>query len=65
MLWDMLWRGSRHHRMITTGGRRATAARTVQSKSEFTCATIPAIVTATTQSIAMTALIDTRFILPV
>jgi len=49
MLWDMLWRGSLHHRMITTGGGRATAARTVQSKSEFTFPTIPAIVTATTQ----------------
>jgi hypothetical protein len=52
--------------MIRAGARRATAAaRTVQSKTEFTFPTIPAIVTATTQSIAMTALIDTRFILPV
>jgi YihY family inner membrane protein len=65
MLWDMLWRGSLHRRTIRTGGRRATVARTVQSKSEFTFPTIPAIVTATTQSIAMTALIDTRFIVPV
>ena len=65
MLWDMLWRGSLHRRTIRTGGRRATAARTVQSKGEFTFPTIPAIVTATTQSIAMTALIDTRCILPV
>jgi hypothetical protein len=64
MLWDMLCRGSFHHR-ITTGGRMATAARTVQSKYEFTFPAIPAIVTAKTQSVAMTALIDTRCILPV
>ena len=64
MLWDMLWRGSFHHRM-TNGGRMATAARTVQSKSEFTFPAIPAIVTANTHSVAMTALIDTRCILPV
>ena len=64
MLWDMLWLGSFPHR-ITTGGRMATAARPVQSKSEFTFPAIPAIVTAKTQSVAMTALIDTRCILPV
>jgi hypothetical protein len=44
MLWDMLWRGSLHHRMTTTGRTRATAANTVQNKSEFTFPRIPAIV---------------------
>src|SRR3954468_14877628 len=65
MLWDKLWRGSFHHRIMTTGGRTATPARTVQSKNEFTFPAIPEMVTAKIQSIAMTALIDTSCILPV
>jgi hypothetical protein len=63
MLCDMLWRGSLHHRLITNGGTRATPARTVQTKSEFTFAAVPAIVTIKTHITAMNTWIDLSCIL--
>jgi hypothetical protein len=57
MLWDMVWRGSFHRHIITSGGRRATPARTVRLSMELTFPAKPGRDTAKTQS--MTALIDT------
>jgi len=65
MLWYMLWRGSLDHRIITNRGRRATPARTVQTKSEFTFPAIPAIVTIKTHITAMNTCIDLSCILSV
>ena len=62
MLWDMLWRGSVQRRIMTSGGRTATAARTVQLDSECRWPAMPATDTAETQTMAMMALIETSFI---
>jgi hypothetical protein len=65
MLWDMLWRGSFHRRIMTSGGTTATHARTVQFETEFTFAAMPAMDTAETQSMAKMALMDTSCIFQV
>jgi len=65
MVWDILCGGSFHRRIMTSGGRTATPARTVQLENEFTFAAMPAMDTAETQSIAVMALIDTSCIVRV
>lgn len=59
MLWDMLWRGSFHHRIMTSVGTMATPARTLQLDNVCTLPAIPAMETAETQTMATMALIDT------
>ena len=61
MVWDMLCRGSFQRRDMTNRGRMATAARPVQPDSECRFNASPAMETADTQTIAMMALIETRF----
>ena len=65
MLWDMVWRGSFHRRIMTSGGRTATPARTVQLEIEFKFSAMPAMDTAEIQSMAKMALIDTSCIFQV
>ena len=50
MLSDMLWAGSLHHCMMTSGGRIANPTRTLQLDSEPTFATRPAAHTAEIQA---------------
>lgn len=57
MLGNMLWRGL-PRRIMTSGGRAAMPARTVQPENEFKFPAIPAVDTAETQGMAMTALSD-------
>jgi hypothetical protein len=59
MLWDILGRRSFRHRIMTSGGKRATPAKTVQFENEFKFPAMPAMDTAEIQSMAMVALIDT------
>lgn len=65
MLCDVVWRGSFHRHIMTSGGRTAMPARTVQLENEFTFPAMPAIDTAKTQSSAMVVLIDTSCIFQV
>ena len=57
MLSDMLWAGSLRHCIMTSGGRRATPARTVQVESELTLPTRPAAHTAAIQAQANVTLV--------
>ena len=59
MVCDMVSRGSFHRRIMTSGGRTARAARTVQLEIAFAFAAMPTEETAKTQSTAQMALIDT------
>ena len=65
MLWDMLSRGSFQRRIMTSGGRTATAARTVQAVAECRFPAMPAMDTAEAQATEMMALIETSFIVQV
>ena len=62
MLWDMVWRGSFHRRIMMSGGTTATPVRTVQLGAEFTFPAMPAMDTADTQSMAQMALMETSCI---
>jgi hypothetical protein len=56
---DMVWRGSFHRHIMTSGGMTTTAARTVQLANEFRFPAMPTMETVENQSVAMMALIDT------
>lgn len=58
MISERLWEGWFHHHIMTTGGRRATQARTGQLDSKFRFPAMPAIQTADTHRTAVTTLID-------
>jgi hypothetical protein len=62
MLSDMVWRGSFHRHIMTSGGRTARAAQLV---SAFRFPAMPAKHTAETQTAARMPLIDTSSILKV
>jgi len=59
MLSDMVWRGSFHRHIMTSGGTRATPVRTVQLGKECIFPAMPKMSTIEIQSIAMMALVDT------
>jgi hypothetical protein len=65
MLSNMVRRGFFHCRIMTSGGRAATSARTVQPDSEFKWPAMPAVQTAETQTVATVALMDSGSILQV
>ena len=56
---DRVWRGASHRHIMTSGGRTATPARTIQLDNELKFPAMPAVHTAEIQSTAMTALIET------
>ena len=58
MLSDMVWRGSFHRHIMTSGGTTATHVRTAQLENESSFPTMPMMNVADTQSMAMTDLID-------
>lgn len=59
MLSDMVWRGSFHRHIMTSGGTTATPVTTVQLENESKFRAMPMTNTANTQSIAMMVLIET------
>ena len=59
MLSDMVWRGSFHRHIITSGGTTATPVRTAQPKNESTFSAMPMMNAANTQSMARMSLIET------
>ena len=62
MLSDMVWPGLFHRHIMTSGGRTATPARTVQPDNVFTLPAMPAVHTAETQTVATVALIESSCI---
>ena len=60
MLSDMVWRGSFHRHIMTSGGTTATTVTTAQLENESKCRAIPMMNVADTQSRAMMDVIDKR-----
>ena len=58
MVCDRVWRGAFHRHIMTSGGRTATPARTIQLDNELTFPAVPAVHTAEIQSTAMMAFIE-------
>jgi hypothetical protein len=65
MVSDMVWRGSFHRHIMTSGGRTARPARTAQPSSERRLPARPAVQTAETQSAVTVALMESSCILKV
>jgi hypothetical protein len=59
----MLWAGTFQYRIITTGGKTAIAASTIQPVREVSCASSPAAHTQHTQTAAHIAFLYCRFII--
>ena len=64
MVCDMVWRGAFHRHIMTSGGRTATPATTIQLDNELTLPAMPALHTAEIQSPAMMAF-ETSCMFPV
>lgn len=58
MLSDMVWRGSSHRHIMTSGGTIAIAARTAQLENDPQFPAMPMMSVADIQSMAMTRLIE-------
>lgn len=58
MLSDIVWCGSRHRHIMTSGGKTARAAKAAQPESDATWEAIPAAHTANTQTMATVVLMD-------
>ncbi len=65
MVSDNVRRGSFHRHIMTSGGRTATPARTLQLAKEFVFPPTPTMATVDTQSRAITAAIDTSCMIQV